>query len=305
MHALMSALVVVLLAGCAPGLDRLKASLGPEDRGTVWFLTDDREILSGHLELPDGPGPWPAVILMHGCSGLPSRAIDGWAPALKAWGYATFVIDSFHGRGLREVCSSALALTANRRIPDAYGALKILATHPGIDRTRVALMGFSHGGIAALGAGTEWARRTYGPSAGSTFRGFLPFYPYCNAEAPELDWGTAGPVRIHIGALDDWTPARTCRALAERGRQSGFDITVTVYEDALHSFDSVGTPVQRLPDADNAADCTPRLGSMRGPILNLFTLRKCLRKGATVGWSPEATQRARQSVRVQLEEWLR
>jgi dienelactone hydrolase len=293
---------IVQVAGCAPGLHAVKTALGPGDAGTVWFATDERDVLNGHLTLPSGAGPFPAIILMHGCSGLPSRAIGGWEPELRRWGYATFVVDSFRGRGLREVCSDALALTGNRRIADAYGALRILATHPGIDGDRVALMGFSHGGIATLGAGTEWARLTYGPSARATFRAFFPFYPYCNAEAPELDWGVAGPVRIHIGALDDWTPARTCEALVARGRRVGFDIAITVYPDALHSFDSIGAGPERLPNADNAADCTPRLASMRGPILNLFELRRCVRKGATIGWNPQATEQARRNVREQLAQ---
>ena len=280
---------------CAPGYDRLKPLLGPEERGTVWFLTGEKEIRAG---------PFPVVILMHGCSGLPSAAVGGWAPELRGWGYATFVVDSFGGRGLREVCTDSLRLTANHRIADAYGALRILATHPRLAGERAALMGFSHGGIATLAAGSEWARRTYAVPAGVGFRGFLPFYPYCNAEVPETAWGVAAPVRIHIGALDDWTPARTCEALVAKGRAAGFDMDITVYPDALHSFDSVGTRSQYLSSVENAADCTPKLGSMRGPILNLFELRGCIRRGATIGWSPEATRAARTNVRTQLARLL-
>lgn len=74
---------------------------------------------------------------------------------LRSWGYATLVVDSFRSRGLGEVCTDALALTGNQRIPDAYGALKILSTHPKIDRARIALMAFSHGGIVTLTAAME------------------------------------------------------------------------------------------------------------------------------------------------------
>ena len=301
----LAALGLLTMAACAPAPDRLKPALGALDFGAVWFMTDERDVLSGDLAFPSGLGPFPAVVLMHGCSGLPSRAIDGWDPLLRSWGYATFLLDSFRGRGLQEVCTDALALTANRRIPDAYGALRILATHPKIDPDRIVLMGFSHGAIATLGAATEWARRTYAIDGQATFRTFLPFYPYCNAVVPEMAWGFAAPVRVHIGELDDWTPARTCVSLVAAARSGGANAEITVYKNAVHGFDSVGLSVQRSPNVENAADCTPQLASMKGPILNLFDLRKCMRKGATVGWNPEAMEEARRNVRAQLGELLK
>ena len=304
MNRWLAGFAALTLAACVPGADRLKPALDAGDTGAVWFVTDERDVLSGNLSFPSGPGPFPAVVLMHGCSGLPSRAVDGWAPLLRSWGYATFVVDSFHGRGLREVCTDSLALTGNRRIADAYGALRILSTHPRIDLPRLGLMGFSHGGIATLGAATEWARRTYARD-GTVFRAFLPFYPYCNAVVPEMAWGLAAPLRIHIGELDDWTPARTCESLVATARSAGADAAITVYKDAAHSFDSVGQNVMRLPNVDNASDCTPRLAGMKGPILNLFELRKCMKKGATVGWNPDATEAARGNVRAQLAEFMK
>jgi dienelactone hydrolase len=296
---------VLTATACAPSLNQLRPTLDANESGDIRFATDEGDVLSGTLTFPSGSGPFPAVILMHGCGGLPSRAIEGWDPLLQSWGYATFVVDSFRGRNLREVCTDALALTGNQRIPDAYGALKILATHPRIDRARIALMGFSHGGIVTLAAATEWARRTYAAGDRTAFRVFLAFYPYCNAVVPELARRLAAPVRIHIGELDDWTPARTCESLASLARERGSDVGVTVYGGAVHSFDSVGLPVQRRPNVDNAADCTPRLASMRGAILNLDELKQCMRKGATVGWSPGATEQARGNVRAQLAEFVK
>jgi dienelactone hydrolase len=200
------------------------------------------------------------------------------------------------------VCGNALRLTGAERIPDAYAALALLARHPRIDSARVYLMGFSHGGIATLGAATTWARRRYAPPEGPAFRAFFPFYPYCNAIVPEMMEGLAGPVRVHIGELDDWTPARSCEELGALARSIGYDMQVTVYPGARHGFDAVGLPpaiYQR--NVDNAATCTPRLASMMGPILNLFELMGCMKKGATVGYHPEATERAREAMKRQLQ----
>lgn len=298
-------LAALALAACAPAFDRPAPAPETAASETIWFTTDEGEMLSGDLALPPGSGPFPAVVLMHGCGGFPSRTVAAWDPALRSWGYATFALDSFGGRRLREVCTDALALTPNRRIPDPYGAFRALAAHPKVDRARIALMGFSHGATAVLGAATEWAARTYGTTAGAGFRAFLAFYPYCNAVIPDWTRGFAGPVRIHIGELDDWTPARTCVSLAGAARNSGADVQITVYKDAHHAFDSVGRPVQHLPNVDNAADCTPRLAGMKGPILNLSELRQCMRKGATIGWNPDATEEAQKNVRAQLAEFLK
>jgi dienelactone hydrolase len=306
----------VMVAACVPAVGDLKPALGPTDSGAVWFATpgslarsaDSRlvpgapVVLDGDLRFPTGPGPFPAVVLMHGCGGI-GNAEGGWAPELRRIGYATFVVDSFRGRGLREVCTDALTLSGTQRIPDAYGALKILATHPKVDPRRIALMGFSHGGILTLGAATEWARDRYAPPGRPAFRAFFAFYPSCNVDYPER-YRLSAPLRIHAGELDDWTPAEPCRQLVEALRAAGQDATITVYRGAHHSFDNIGRAVTRRRDVDSGADCRLRAASITGPLLDPGGLSSCLRKGATVGWNPEATEEARRNVRGQLFELL-
>ena len=301
------ALAMVLLGVCAAP----RPSFGPmpplpvDAAGHLEFRVDDEVTLTGALAFPDSFEPVGAVVLMHGCSGLPTRSVSAWQPLLLEWGYATFVVDSFGGRGLRGVCGNALRMTGLERIADAYGALMLLARHPRIDARRVALMGFSHGGIATLGASSTWARQRYAPPEGPTFRAFVPFYPYCNAIVPEMWQGIAGPVRLHIGELDDWTPARSCIELGTQARALGYDFEVTVYPGARHGFDAVGLrPEIYLRNVDNAAACTPRLASMTGPIVNLFELIGCMKKGATVGHDPDATAQAHAKVRRELATLL-
>lgn len=312
------ALVAVWSAGCAPALKDLKPALAARDSGGIWFASSgslvrtpdgsrfvlgDPVVISGDLRFPSGTGPFPAVILAHGCGGI-GNAETGWAPVLREWGYATFVIDSFRGRNLTEVCTSARTLTGTQRIPDVYGALRILATHPKIDARRVALMGFSHGGILTMGASTAWAKETFAPSGQPAFRAFLPFYPSCNTVYPERGRISA-PVRIHSGELDDWTPARPCVRLAEILKASGQDATITVYPGAHHSFDNIGCPFLRLPNVDSGADCAFQIASILGPFPSASETARCLRRGATIAWNPEATEQARRNVRAQLAELLK
>lgn len=311
-------LVVVLLAACAPTLSDVKPTLSVTDFGTISFATPgslvrtpdgsrftpgDPVVLSGDLRLPSGPGPYPAVILAHGCGGV-GNAETGWAPVLREWGYATFVVDSFRGRRLSEVCTNTPALAGAQRIPDAYGALRILATHPRIDARRVVLMGFSHGGGVALDASTSWAKATYAPAGHPAFRAFVSFYPYCNTVFPERHHLTA-PLRVHVGELDDWTPAASCVRLVERLKGAGEDVTITVYPGAHHSFDNIGPPFIRLFNVDSGAGCFFQFQSILGPFPSSSEIAGCLRKGASLGWSPDATEQARRNVRAQLTELLR
>jgi len=313
----------VLCAGCAtacwaPDLKDLKPALSVADSGSVQFATagslvwnadgsgfvmGDPVAISGQLEFPSGSGPFPAVVLAHGCEGLGS-AEAGWAPLLREWGHATFVIDSLRGRDLVEVCTSARSLTGTQRIPDAYGALRILATHPKIDPARVALMGFSHGSILTMGASTAWARETFAPTGRPAFRAFFAFYPFCNIAYPELE-RISGPVRIHSGELDDWTPAGPCIRLVEQLKASGRDATIAVYSGAHHGFDNIGRSLLHLGNVVSAANCAFQVKSILGPFPPASEAAKCLRKGATIAWSPEATEQARRNVRAQLAELLR
>jgi len=312
------ATAVMFFSASAPALEDRKPTLSATDFGAVEFAsagtlvrsadgpltTGDPVVLSGDLGFPPGAGPFPAVILAHGCSGsLPGREA-AWASVLREWGYATFVVDSFRGRNLIEACTNARALTGTQRIPDAYGALRILVTHPKIDPRRVALMGFSHGGLLTMGASTAWAKETFAPSGQPSFRAFLPFYPYCNTVYPERERISA-PVRIHIGELDDWTPAESCVRLAETLRASGHDATITVYPGARHGFDNIGSYFVRLTNVDNAADCAFQIATIRAPLPPNIFAAPCWRKGATAGWNPDATEQDRRNVRAQLAELLK
>ena len=59
--------------------------------------------LGGDFYVPSGGGPHPAVILLHGCSGI-TASTTNWALWLRSEGYAALVLDGFSARGLRTVC---------------------------------------------------------------------------------------------------------------------------------------------------------------------------------------------------------
>jgi poly(3-hydroxybutyrate) depolymerase len=110
--------------------------------------------VTGYLSRPPGAGPFPTVILLHGCDGLewdrPKRAgwrlLAGYAERYRDHGYAALVLDSFQPRGVDNACGDPMTVSARRRAWDAYSAAAALVDQGIADRNRIVLQGESHGG---------------------------------------------------------------------------------------------------------------------------------------------------------------
>ena len=92
--------------------------------------------LQGYLTKPNGPGPFPAVALLHSCLGLPANR-QAIADALARQGYVALFVDDFAARGLKETCAVDFA----EALPDAYGALAFLSRRSFVDGRRVGVVG--------------------------------------------------------------------------------------------------------------------------------------------------------------------
>jgi dienelactone hydrolase len=275
-NALLALLALVSIGGCTAAAPIPAVPLPADTAGRVSVPISRTVTLTGVLTLPAGDARAPAVVLMHGCSGATPNTAR-WARVLRDWGYASLNLDSFGGRSLTSVCENG-ALRSDERVADAYAALRFLASHPRVDPARIALEGFSHGGGVVVLAGTQWIARGYTGGGAPSFRMFVAFYPRCDGRYP----GTlAGPLRVHIGAIDDWTPAGPCEAMVDSLRRGGADARIVVYERARHAFDVVGLPPDRW------------LANVMAPHG---------RRGAHIGYNEEAARRAQDNVRRELAE---
>ena len=114
----------------------------------------------------------PVVVLVHGTVGVGARE-ERWADELNRLGVATFVLDSFTGRGLSPPFESGGLPSPLAMIVDAYQALALLITHPRLDPGRVAVMGFSRGGGTALYSSLKRFQRLHGRPTGAEFGAYL------------------------------------------------------------------------------------------------------------------------------------
>ena len=108
---------------------------------------------------------------------------------------------------------------------DAYRALALVATNPRVDGRRVAVMGFSKGGWAALYASVQRFQRLHGPKS-AEFVLHLAFYPPCTTSYRDDEQVSARPIRIVHGTADDWNPIEPCRQYAARLKRASADVAM-------------------------------------------------------------------------------
>jgi dienelactone hydrolase len=265
--------------------------------------------VSGQLRIAQGSGRLPVVVLMHGSGGMGAN-VDSWARELNAMGVSTFALDGFTGRGLTQVSNDQAKLGRLNFILDIYRALEILAKHPRVDRTRIALMGFSRGGQAALYASLQRFHRIWNKS-GVGFAGYVAFYPDC-ATTFVSDTDVAGPIRIFGGTPDDYNPIALCKGYVERLRAAGRDVELTEYPNAPHSFDNPlgAQPAAASPRSQSVRHCTIR-EEPAGRLINATTGEPftysdpCVERGTHVGYDPVAAAAARRTVKEFLRTTLK
>jgi dienelactone hydrolase len=257
--------------------------------------------MTGEFRIAQGSGRLPVVVLMHGSGGIGAN-IEPWTRKFNAMGISTFTIDGFTGRGLASVNTDQAALGRLNFILDIYRALDVLAKHPRVDPERIALMGFSRGGQAALYASLNRFNKLWNKS-GIQFAAYIPFYPDCATSYAGENEVAERPIRIFHGMPDDYNPVASCKPYVQRLRDAGRDVVLTEYPDAQHGFDTplnIGAVIVAT-NAQTVRGCKIKEGE-GGVLLNVSTQAPfsykddCVQLNPHVGGNAEATQAARIAV---------
>jgi dienelactone hydrolase len=223
-------------------------------------------MLDGYLFRPADEARHPAIVGLHGCSGmfrptgeiLPS--LRAWASELNRYGYVVLLVDSLGPRRHGEMCSiSGFDLGIYRQRPkDAYGALFYLQAQPFVRGDRVGVVGWSQGGATVLNSiGVQSLGRPAQLPQGD-FRAAVAFYPgACNSARQPPGWTTAMPLLALMGAEDVWTPTAPCQAFLTEAIGRGAPIEMQVYPGAYHAFDAPNLPRRELPNYTTRAGVVP------------------------------------------------
>jgi dienelactone hydrolase len=218
--------------------------------------------LHGILFRPDGPGPFPGVVALHGCESLINRSgkiaphFADWGEQLVAAGLAVIFPDSFGSRGLRTQCRvfERKVRAEHERVADANAARRWLESQPWTNKNRVSVLGWANGGMASL-----WAVQPHAmPHDGvPDFRSAVAFYPSCR-RLSDLAWSARVPTLILIGKADDWTAPAACEQMVAGARGRSALATLVVYPGAYHEFDRPDYPVRELTGLADTADGSGR-----------------------------------------------
>ena len=205
-------------------------------------LQGEDVMLSGMLFRPEGPGPFPAVVALHGCGGLWDRVGNlsvrhaDWAAKLVEAGFLVLLPDSYGSRGLGSQCGNKdLTVRASReRVGDALAARLWLQARPDVKRNAISLMGWASGGATVL-ASIRSDRRP--ADTAPDFARAIAFYPGCRVQSESPGFEARLPALLLVGEADDWTPVAPCDRLVKAAKGRGEPMEMVVYPGALHDFD--------------------------------------------------------------------
>ena len=306
--------VVTTFASGAPSGRYSFASSTPKTLGELMQGNKGGETVNivGHLFLPPGNDKVPAVVLVHGSGGIYKAELDYWPMQFNAAGIAVFTLDMFGPRGVQSTAEDQSQVPFAADVSDAFAALRLLATHPRIDRQRIALMGFSRGGTATLRASVEKIIAAQKLPDGLRYAAFIPTYAGGCAGIFRLVvkpgvFSKAPMLFIH-GDADDYTPIGPCQDYADRIGNAGTPVEFVVIEGAQHKFDANDLKRYYLRGATRTkADCPLEIdidtlyaydrttGARLQGEAYTTALKNCSAVGATVEGSTRARDKAAQA----------
>ncbi|MFK7794492.1 MAG: dienelactone hydrolase family protein [Gammaproteobacteria bacterium] len=192
------------------------------------------------VSLPDPvkfQAPYPAVVLLHSSWGLSSQE-SFYSKVFADMGIAVYVIDSFSPRGVGKTSLDQSLVSSASMIQDAYQVLNYLQNLPEINNKKIAVMGFSKGGIAAFYSAFDEIKSAVSENKDAMFAAHVAYYPWCGIRLQNMKT-TSKPILIQGGGKDTITPVEKCVQLAEEelSVEEKYFVAIKTHINARHAFD--------------------------------------------------------------------
>ena len=206
-------------------------------------ITVDGVEMGVYASIPDGSGPFPAVLVAQHASGV-DKFIQDMADKLAGAGYAAFAPDLFHRITDEMVESTGKTkrdqLNDPEIVDDINATIEFLRIHSSVDAERVGVTGFCMGGrVTWLAAATN-----------PIFKAAVPYYggnimvPWGNATQPPfaVASGIKCPVLFHFGETDENPSQDDMLKLDTELTKYGVQHQFYTYPGAGHAFVNPANP---------------------------------------------------------------
>ena len=226
--------LIILLAIVVLAITLISLQLSEKSQGNVILLSGteplDKSLMSVTIMYPDGIGPHPAAVLLHGCYGVSNKH--------HQWSYITLIVDSFSHQGIEEICTAGDKVWQHfnqQRPKDALVALHYLQSLSEVNSNDIVLFGWSYGGAITLKVLEQNST-----AQGQGYSAGIAFYPSCWQYQQYLMSGKQYkadvPIRILMGEDDEWTQPIHCQQLLDNGKNE-LHQQLWTFTDAYHNFD--------------------------------------------------------------------
>ncbi len=183
--------------------------------------------LTGFLAVPEGKGPYPALVVIHEWWGLNGQ-IKAATKDLAGEGYAALAVDLFRGTvttSADEAARLAKSLPPAQAVSDLNEAVKFLASRRYVQKAKIGSVGWCLGGSYSL------ALALNNPGIAAT----VIYYGHLVTDPKEVEKIPA-PV-IGFFGQDDTSPSPAdVKAFEAALRKSGKSVSTHIYPGAGHAF---------------------------------------------------------------------
>jgi dienelactone hydrolase len=180
--------------------------------------------LSSYMETttPKGAGPFPAVMMVSGCSGFNFGGggfYDDVQANITKLGFVVVRVDSLRFRG-KSRCNGGV-VSAREQVADIQAASAYLQGQKNIKQGAINLLGWSWGGKGALAAAM----------VGKAIDAAVAYYPACENLSSN---SVTVPTLILHGAADNAAKPALCDSIVAKSKT----LTRRLYPGAHHAFDN-------------------------------------------------------------------
>ncbi|EMN70746.1 dienelactone hydrolase family protein [Leptospira interrogans] len=242
-----------------------------------FYNSTQKLTLEAYFSKPAGMGPFPLIVMMHGCAGAhsnsdaskpPSSLYTEWASRGKTLGYATLLIDSFTPRNApQNQCSNGAGVGTSEvtdRPTDAYAALAYVKRSKVVNNDRIVLLGWSHGGSSVFATVDTNSTLQYRSENQRPFKAVISFYPGCGLNnafggISNSQYLPYTHIKILAAGADPLYTGGYCNTRVSRAQTLGASsatnnlIAMTVYPNTHHSFDEAKAVSSKFDANDVAA----------------------------------------------------